>query len=82
LARNEAIFGGYLSPWTHPLRARRETMTELIAKGYHDIRPLVDMLGDRLLFIAAVIVALLGAALIGMQLIDMFAIDPAGFNRI
>ncbi|WGT50055.1 MULTISPECIES: hypothetical protein [Thioclava] len=57
-------------------------MSEIIAHHYRELRPLVDIVGDRLLFIAAVLVALLGAALIGVQLIDILGGDASSFQRI
>lgn len=57
-------------------------MADLIAQRYREFRPLIEILGDRLLFVAAVIVALLGAAMIGLQLIDMLAPDAGSFQRI
>ncbi|WP_166504519.1 hypothetical protein [Thioclava sp. IC9] len=57
-------------------------MSEIIAHHYRELRPLVDIVGDRLLFIAAVLVALLGAALIGVQLIDILGAAASSFQRI
>lgn len=57
-------------------------MADLIAQRYREFRPLVEILGDRLLFIAAVIVALMGAAMIGLQLIEILAPNAGAFQRI
>ncbi|WP_156102917.1 hypothetical protein [Thioclava atlantica] len=57
-------------------------MTTIIVQRYEELRPFVEIVGDRLLFVAAVLVALMGAGLIGIQLIEIFAPEPVQFHRI